>query len=135
MMPNALKLDETVSETAKEVLRSNCDGPETVLIPASSGTIAAGVIQGFSQFCEPRFIVHLGYNRSHAQVKHYLIQQSKIPKFRLVIVDENYNYKDVARSGITPPWPCNEYYDLKAFRWWMKVGVSCFKTALFWNIG
>ena len=46
MMPNALKLEESVEETAKEVdvLERFYD---RVIIPASSGTMAAGVIKGF----------------------------------------------------------------------------------------
>src|SRR5688572_5000579 len=44
IMPNALKLDESVTETAKEVPDQDFDA---VIIPISSGTIAAGVIRGF----------------------------------------------------------------------------------------
>jgi hypothetical protein len=54
---------------------------------------------------------------------------------RIVIVDENYAYKDQARPGETPPWPCNPYYDLKAFRWWLSVQESYDDAVLFWNIG
>lgn len=129
-MPNALKLHESVEETAKEVptrLRAT-----TVLIPASSGTIAAGVIRGLGR--GPIYVIHLGYSRSHEEVRRYLREASGVDA-RIEIVDEGYSYKDVAKPGDTPPWPCNEYYDLKAFRWWVKEGREGFGEALMWNIG
>lgn len=142
MMPNALKLEESVTETAKEVARNV--GTEKrydrVIIPASSGTIAAGVIKGFVATEQvPYFTIHLGYSRSHDAVYRYLNEKTGIGivDLRRVVrlVDEGYNYKDVATDGPTPPWPCNEYYDLKAFRWWMKEGWEGYANNLFWNIG
>lgn len=142
MMPNALKLDESVEETAKEVPRTGVY--ETVILPASSGTIAAGVIRGFcdpeqrgSLYADPpRFVVHLGYSRSHDEVRRYLEAASG---YRLgdqvKIIDEGYAYKDKAKLGPTPPWPCNEFYDLKAVRWWMDVRPAYRGRTLLWNIG
>ena len=127
MMPNALKLEESVRETAKE-----CAGDwETIIVPASSGTIAAGVVRGFG--AGPKYIIHLGYSRSHAEVEKYIREQSGVSNIRLELIDEGYQYKDVAKPGPTPPWPCNEYYDLKAFRWWMANQSD--QCTLFWNIG
>ena len=51
----------------------------------------------------------------------------------VTLVDEGYSYKDQARPGETPPWPCNSYYDLKAFRWWRQRSGD--PLTLFWNIG
>jgi len=138
MMPNALKLGESVSETAKEVpdwLR-----PRQVLIPISSGTIAAGVIRGFNRLDHhPQYIIHMGYHRSHNQVLRYLSESSgieiEIEYPDLQLVDEGYNYKDVARDGESPPWPCNDHYDLKAFRWWLQNRDSYNPETLMWNIG
>lgn len=132
IMPNALKLDESVTETAKE-----CDKslkPSLVIIPASSGTIAAGVIKGFG--VGPKYLVHLGYSRSINEVERYLREQSGVSKADIQLVDEGYAYNNTARQGETPPWPCNVYYDLKAFRWWIRNQQSFngMKT-IFWNIG
>ena len=124
MMPNALKLQESVTETAKEVPNRRFDH---VIIPASSATIAAGVVQGFWKRLGPnnmpRFIVHLGYSRSHEQVEAYVCDKSQVYDaaaedldiIDLEIIDEGYGYKDQAADGKTPPWPCNVYYELKAF--------------------
>ena len=51
------------------------------------------------------------------------------------VVDEGYSYADEARAGATPPWPCNSYYDLKSFRWWLAQGRAQYGQALFWNVG
>lgn len=131
-MPNALKLTESVSETAREVSLTASYSPPTVVIPSSSGTIAAGVIRGYGSL--PLYVIHLGYSRSHDEVRRYLRELSGVDA-TVEIVDEKYAYKDVAREGSTPPWPCNQYYDLKAFRWWMRDGRGRYDEALFWNIG
>lgn len=136
MMPNALKLIESVTETAKEVpadLR-----PNDVIIPISSGTIAAGVIKGFSNIgYHPNYCIHLGYSRSVAEVYRYLQEATGINMsvLRVFVIDEEYAYKDTAIDGETPPWPCNEYYDLKAFRWYMMNRERFTGKTLFWNIG
>lgn len=134
-IPNALKLPESVEETAKEV-------PErvfsNVLLPSSSGTIAAGVIRGFCRYgLIPRFIVHLGYSRSHGEVLRYLSEASGVEHqyLNIDIIDEGYSYKDRAKDGPTPEWPCNAYYDLKAFRWWLREGREQYGEALLWNVG
>lgn len=139
MMPNALKLAESVEETAKEVKRSNIwPWPDLVIIPSSSATIAAGVIRGFGS--SPRYVIHLGYSRSHESVLSYVRSQSGVHA-QVDVVDERYSYKEQAGPGETPPWPCNPYYDLKAFRWWIREGWRTSITGgltdnvLFWNIG
>jgi hypothetical protein len=138
IMPNALKLTESVEETAREVSRTITPYTYThVLVPASSGTIAAGVIRGFGQ--EPTYLVHLGYSRSHDGVRAYLLEKCQIRDANVVLIDEGYSYADKARAGEDPPWPCNPYYDLKAFRWWLREGRSLYggagRRTLLWNIG
>jgi hypothetical protein len=108
-----------------------------VIIPASSGTIAAGVISGFlsNYNAPPRFLVHLVYSRSHDQVLKYLREKAGLSNLNVYIVDEKYSYKDKAKGAEKPPWPCNEYYDLKAFQWWLRSRREWKGATLFWNIG
>lgn len=141
MMPNALKLEESVSETAAEVARTFPSGLQAsrmpVLVSASSGTIAAGVLRGLLGlgWAGP-LIVHLGYSRSVEAVTSYVRKMAGAGDYAdFVVVDENYAYKDPARAGVVPPFPCNEFYDLKALRWWAARGREQYKTALLWNIG
>lgn len=147
MYPNALKLDESVEETAREVallLAALTDAQYIAaksmpwIVPASSGTLAAGVLKGLADhFHEdhPPLILHMGYSRSHGAVLSYVQHKAGVVTDRITVVDEDYSYKDTARPGETPPWPCNQYYDLKAYRWWMREGRKQFGEAVFWNIG
>lgn len=145
MMPNALKLPEMVTETAAEVgatLASTRIPPGMpVLIAASSGTIAAGVMRGFweaGQHIGREFIIHQGYDRSADAMYKYMEGMADldlIDEVQSYLVEEGYSYGDVARPGPDPLWPCNQFYDLKAFRWWMREGRSQHGEALLWNIG
>lgn len=133
MMPNALKLVESVQETAAEVGRIPLPGVDVAVVSASSATIAAGVLAGLQ--CvgwRGKLIIHMGYSRSHSAVQKYV---SKLVPWSpwVEVVDEGYTYADKARPGIDPPFPCNEYYDLKALRWWCRDAHR--PPALFWNIG
>ena len=131
MMPNALKLEESIRETAQETL--GIAPPDNVLIPISSGTIAAGVIRGFGT--APTYLIHLGYSRPVEAVRRYLETASGVLAPTLEFIDERYSYKDSARPGLTPPWPCNIYYDLKTFRWWTENRQYYPGKTLLWNIG
>lgn len=146
MMPNALKLPEMIEETAAEVAVTlnrhqgvgafAADWP--VLIPISSGTIAAGVIKGFSDAgVRPQFILHQGYDRPADATWRYMVKMGCPPEARdsVTFVNQGYSYKAKAKPGETPPWRCNAYYDLKAFRWWRGEGQSRWGRALMWNIG
>jgi hypothetical protein len=142
MMPNALKLDESVDETAREFLgtidQPGLDGIEAVLVSASSGTIAAGVFRGMrmADWRVP-LLVHLGYSRSAVEVEKYIQARANLCDHRgqITIYNEMYAYKDKARPGPLAPFPCNEYYDLKAFRWYQAIGHTLYKPVLFWNVG
>ena len=143
MMPNALKLPEMITETVEEVRATlaSTEIPEglPVLIAASSGTIAAGVIRGFIDAGrkDQGFIVHQGYDRSLEAMTNYMNKMMGETGVVLPVrfVNEGYSYGDVARPGPDPLWPCNPFYDLKAFRWWMREGRERHGEALLWNIG
>ena len=171
MMPNALKLPETLEETAAEVVRTGEAATRAQfdvlrsspwLISCSSATIASGVLAGLADVfglgtdgC-PRVILHMGYSRSREAVYKYIEQRFSLARRRSIgliqdgnmaesfvnpekvvaeFIDERYEYKDVARPGPEPLWPCNAHYDLKAFRWWMSTGREKYGRAVLWNIG
>lgn len=147
MMPNALKLPETVQETAAEVVRTFEHATRAEfevlrsspwLISCSSATIASGVAKGLAEVLpkSPLLLFHMGYSRSWEAIDRYVEDKSGIVGGPTsVIIDEGYAYKDVARPGPTPPWPCNPYYDLKAVRWWLAEGRAKYGRAVLWNIG
>jgi hypothetical protein len=142
MMPNALKLPESVTENAREVVVTpTLPVTGALVISISSGTVAAGVIMGFRYVGvleRYQVFLHMGYSRSHDTVTHYIEEKSG-GKFNYALVDEGYGYADAA-TKITAPFPSNPYYDLKAWKWLNGPGVARtlqaqFGNIVFWNIG
>lgn len=138
LMPNALKLSESVDATAAEVWKA----PKglyrgTWVVSVSSGTLASGVLKGLIwKGAEVEFICHMGYSRSRESLFEYLKKNvgGVIPKtIRLRLVDEGWAYKD--KVAFSAPFPCNEYYDLKAWAWLHKTANDLVRPIVFWNIG
>lgn len=142
MLPNGLKLSETVAATADEVWEYTpeslyCKG--TWIVSISSGTIGAGVIRGlyYSEDYPNRatIVAHMGYSRSMDGARNYMeIMAGVETEDRLTLVDEGYAYKDkVDNSHI--PFSCNEYYDAKAWNWLVEHVDKLDPPVVFWNIG
>lgn len=143
MMPNALKLPESVDATDQELVEHTpkelyCEGG-TWVISASSGTIAAGVLRGLTEvtggflynIC---LVVHLGYSRPANAVMDYLYKASRVStKADIVIVDEGYEYKDAVKCEC--PFPSNPHYDLKAWKWLSTHAHNLEEPVVFWNVG
>jgi len=147
IMPNALKLPESITENAAEAERTAPMLPKkpTIVLSVSSGTVAAGVLKGLYQagiLDQCQIILHMGYSRSKENLLNYMEESAGV-QFRdlcrsLTIVDEKYDYKNEARKGGEPcPFPCNPYYDLKAWKWLSnRVGAGDLpRPIVFWNIG
>jgi 1-aminocyclopropane-1-carboxylate deaminase/D-cysteine desulfhydrase-like pyridoxal-dependent ACC family enzyme len=137
MLPNALKCVESVEETAAEVrtidpvyLNKNF----TWVVSVSSGTIAAGVLQGLVQLnAKVNLILHEGYSRPEKALLDYVINKAGgAGKVSISVVDENYDYK-MGVPQVVCPFPCNIYYDRKAWWWIMRQPVK--QQFLFWNVG
>ena len=126
MLPNGLQLQESIEATRREV--EDFTPPElkcgTWVVSASTGTIAQGVSQGLDGAVH--LIVHLGYSRSVATMKKKFPEETEF-------IDEGYGYRDAA--GISCPFPCNPYYDLKAWKWLGENIDGLEKPIIFWNIG
>lgn len=136
MLPNGLCLQESVDATADELVLHT---PKklirgTWVVSGSSGTLTAGVIKGlYKAGFNGKVICHMGYTRSHDRLYAYL---SKMADFQgnVELVDEGYEYKDsVDNSWI--PFPCNAYYDAKAFTWLYDNVKKLKQPVVFWNIG
>lgn len=138
MMPNALKLPESVSETAAEFMRTEIPlDVENILVSASSGTIAAGVLFGVHRRgWKGRVLVHLGYSRSTQALFRYMSAMVGVPVhlLRVEVINEGYSYADKVRDEIELPFPSNDYYDRKAVAWFVRNRHSL-KPTLLWNIG
>lgn len=148
LMPNALKLPESITENAAEAERTCRSGyvptHGTLVISVSSGTVAAGVLLGFERagFLENyQVILHMGYSRSKEATIAYMEKVSGLQQLgaRVTIVDEGYGYKDAVPKDFSVPFPCNPHYDAKAWKWLsdpINHAVSNFYgPVVFWNIG
>ena len=141
LMPNALKLSETVTECAREVERTaGLEDFEHVIISISSATVATGVMKGLhQQGLNPTVWLHMGYERSQDAIRRYMLKYHPAGfPFPIHFINEKYGYKDQAKTGDfkSPPFPCNPYYDLKAWRWMDREGLAQMPgRVLFWNIG
>lgn len=138
MMPNALKLQESVDSTSEELNNVPIEliNDSIWIISISTGTIAAGVIKRLVELNSNNLVIlHMGYSRKKESVIKYLMKY--IPYFgnvSLEFIDEGYKYKDSV--DIDCDFPCNPYYDLKAWNWLTKNIDSFIDfNILFWNIG
>ena len=142
-MPNALKLPESITENAAEAVRTikaNALPPRGwIVLSISSGTVAAGVLQGFHQcgvLGNYRVLLHHGYSRSSEATLKYMEKMSGVNLSSVVkFVDEGYDYKAAAK-GVEAPFPCNDHYDLKAWKWLQSNHNQLDGGPItFWNIG
>lgn len=143
LMPNALKLPESITENAAEAARTVPHLPEagTLVLSISSGTVASGVLQGFQQagvLDRWDVILHMGYARSIDACRAYMEKAAGLTLGdRVRFVDEGYGYADAAPESAAVPFPCNPYYDAKAWAYLQQPGVldAIEGPVVFWNIG
>ena len=136
LMPNALKLSESVTENAEEARRTKLPPFGTVVISISSGTVAAGVMSGLMENGDYKFILHMGYDRPETAIRKYIGEMGS-GHCQFDLINEKYNYKDEAPKGTVVPFPCNAHYDAKTWAWLSKPGVieNLKPPVIFWNIG
>lgn len=142
-LPNGLKLQETVDETYDELVRTV---PKTFfkdtmwVVSVSSGTIGAALLRmlyGLPDGSNVGLTIHMGYDRSEDKLLSYMRAMSgrSILPRGYTLINEHYDYAD--KVDVPCPFPCNPYYDLKAWKW---LGANMdslkgFERVLFWNIG
>lgn len=141
LMPNALKLPESITENAAEAVRTAPHLPDsgTLVISISSGTVAAGVLKGFEEAGLLRnynVILHMGYSRSQDATREYIEKAAGLTLGdRIKFIDEGYGYADAAPVECPEPWPINPYYDKKALWWLMRNIREVPGPIVFWSIG
>lgn len=135
MLPNGLNLIECETATANELIATTAPALTggTFIVSVSSGTLAAGVARGLfdmgGRARATKLILHLGYSRSVAAVTDRV---NYLPHLTTVI-DEGYAYRDA--SNAVAWFPCNPYYDLKAWAWLTSHIHELKPPIVFWNIG
>lgn len=156
LMPNALKLPESITANAREAYETafHLRGqpfPDrgAIVISISSGTVASGVLSGLHQALGPdlrrfKIILHMGYSRSFDAAREYIQKASGLPLENLNVefVDEGYGYADKVSKETWEeiPFPSNPHYDAKAWSWLSQHGRAQelydeHGSVIFWNIG
>ena len=144
LLPLGLRLNEAVAETAAEVRKtSDVMKSGTIVVNVSSGTICAGLLSSLiEQGLTPRALVGVTSHRLNVEAKRrsiwnkaldYLGFGSSVPPswFRLEVSD--CEYSDACEEP--SPFPCNPWYDRKAWQWLVYNVGNLAEPILFWNIG
>ena len=146
LLPLGLPFAETIEETEKEfvkTIRSLPTPPKTIVLCIGSGTICSGIWRGMNQL-EMRDTKLYGitcHNAILAEEKIKRIEEKSGVKtnglfkspISFQVILSVYNY--TSRPKENAPFPCNPYYDLKAWEWLMQNRSQLEEPILFWNIG
>lgn len=136
LVPNAVKIWETVDETAAEVNRHNwiVRGIRSIVIPCGTGTIASGVLRGLANTgCLPAAYVVPGYKQNRDRLLKYIVGLSKYPVDRVTITDTSAVYG--SKTDVVPPFPACEHYEAKAWEWLLENRHRLSTPIAFWNSG
>ena len=143
MLEHGIPLQETIIEVSNQVALVP---PEllggTIVSCIGSGVMVAGVLRG----------LHKHFPRTSNDIKGILVAPKNVVLKRneiikragiqiggltdhnsLQIIDAGYQYTD--KEECSCPFPCNPYYDRKAFKWMMLNLKKLKPPVLFWSIG
>jgi len=147
LLPLGLPFEETIEETVLELKYTLMDQlrgiPKTIVLCVGSGTILAGIYKGLEELKSEISLYGILTRTGNTQSKLEKIK-SKSGSFLekdgffkscvdIHLIDEGYQYTQ--KVDIEIPFPCNPYYDAKAWAWLMRNKDSLKKPILFWNIG
>lgn len=150
-LPNGLQFPETVIAVEKEACQTIMDTkPKTLICCVGSGVMLAGILRGIflAGSSVERIDAILIDNKMNAKTKKKNILSlagivpfgilPTIPTIKqvtnqLTIFSGKYGYHDKAKQK--SPFPCNPYYDLKAFEYLCENITKLPQPILFWNIG
>lgn len=145
LLPLGLPFPETIEATAVEVRRTlkfiEENNIKTVVSCVGSGTIAAGIFRGLSDYASPVKLIGVMTRTGVSSHKHdAIVHKSGIlsqglfhSDTSLQVFDPGWEYTQP--SKIDCPFPCHEYYDLKAWQFIKEHQRYMDKNILFWNIG
>lgn len=143
LLPQGLPCRHTVNAVAQEV---RAVGPTykagTVVINAGSGVMTAGVLRGLHNYGGMADVIGIMASpKNPAKLRAQILEHAGLAEFgfmdilsnKLEIIDAGYGYED--RVDIETPFPCNSFYDKKAWAWMENNFATLKLPVLFWNIG
>ena len=136
LLPLGLPLEESIEETAKEFERVQ-EHFSTLVVNVGSGTICAGLIKGMKEGIIYGIMGRKGDKRrkefSILRKSGKLIGGLLGDSIEFHLIDLGYEYTDTEYYEC--PFPCNPYYDRKAWKWLVDNIDILKRPVLFWNIG
>jgi threonine dehydratase len=142
MLPLGLPFEETMEETRTEAYETLMGMPDikSVVTCVGSGTIYAGIYRGLNDVGRKITLYGILTRYGDLRQKQVKIQtKAKVFDFgffespvRIKLIDKGWEYSQ--RSYADCPFPCNPFYDLKAWEWLVNF-KSITGPILFWNIG
>lgn len=143
VLPLGLPFDETVEAVAVEAQTidwGHLDGGALV-VNVGSGTMLSGILKGLPDEIRLEVFGISGRRCSTEIKKREILQRAGIaeggllgyPGLSVRVVDPGYDYRDY--EALRAPFPCNIYYDRKAWAWLVRNTDRLPRPILFWNIG
>ncbi len=143
MLEHGIPLTETIGEVAEQVkiLPKEALGG-TIVTCVGSGIMLSGVIKGLAQHfpgISHRIYGILVAPKSIEGKSRFITQHSGVMvsgllnKNKLKLLDYGYQYTQ--KEQCECPFPCNPYYDRKAYKWMVDNLENLKQPILFWNIG
>jgi 1-aminocyclopropane-1-carboxylate deaminase/D-cysteine desulfhydrase-like pyridoxal-dependent ACC family enzyme len=133
LLPLGLPFTETIEET-KEQTKTVYLEKGSLVISVGSGTICAGICGGYHKGVTIYGVMTRSGNVERKTLKIFppsLFNGKDRPTLKLV--DPGYEYTDSV--DIETPFPCNKYYDAKAWKFLVENIDLLEKPIIFWNIG
>lgn len=140
MLPLGLPFSQTVEAVSRQV-ELLPHSYKAIVVCIGSGTMAAGILKGLNKRKDFETIVYGIFvsPKNERRMSDKIMKVSGIFVFgnsiekRLKLIDTNIQYTEKVECDC--PFPCNEYYDLKAWKWLVENYDGLPKPVLFWNIG
>jgi threonine dehydratase len=133
MLPLGGELEQGIEAIAAEAAslpRWMVEGG-TIIVPCGSGVTLSGVARGL--VANPSRIIGVSSGRSADAIRRCLIRNhvGELTNIEIRAPDRAYRKPD----NISAPFPCDAYYDLKAWRVLMSEIRTYKEPILFWNVG
>jgi len=140
MLPDMLRLETSVDEVAAVVKSMNKRYLKgTVVISVGSGIMLAGLMKGLDEKgVYPDICAVLVTKGTKKRCEKTILQFVPVLSYmkiwsKLKLVDPGYEYLE--QEVCPTPFPCDLYYDRKAWKWLVSNIDKLKEPILFWNIG
>lgn len=136
LLPQGLPFEETIENVVDEI-KKDYDKMihfECVMVSVGSGIMLSGIVKGFESIgYRPEIYGIFVAPKNKENMKNKIYKHSGVVYDKLFLIDTEYEYTD--REDMEIPFPCNPYYDAKAWKFTTEYLKFFKKPILFWNTG